>query len=1163
MVLRKHFVVPLVFFTLAAGLEAQRLFLMPGGPATNQTVSVFSADPFAFITSVQASPASLAAFSNPAGTRYFVVSGSGSDTVLVLDGATLNVLQRISLLNNGTAGAVTPDVRRLLVTAGSLFIFDITGTGTTLPNPVPVNAGTNPTDVAVSLDSTRAFVLSPTDQRLVAVDLTASNYPVVGSVSIPGASTGVAVGPNGMVYVTTVNRVYEIDPRTMTFTLTEGIGVNGKPGKLSFTPDGRYAIAVNQTPVAGNSSVLLFDLLNKTLAGSIPNFGVVLDTLLVVSNNRAFALANQNQTLYEITISPFNISVPSFGSLGTPPSLLAAAVSRELPQARFLYFATASSLYRIDLLTNDLSGQLALGLPTSRISVAGPASTGTPASFLQYNNNQTLLPAATSLPLVVRVLDSAGRPLSGVSLTWTTAAVGASIQSAMTATNAEGFAQAVVVAPSTVGTFTVNATIGTALLASFTLTVAPGTPGGGGPAGGISIVSGNGQVVREFMISPEPMVVEVKDTAGNPVASTAVEFTIAQGQGTLAPGPIGSASAGGGTSVTMLTDAQGQASVLFLASFISPGYSYSQTTVTAASGGSTVNFTITTTLATTPGGGQASDPSVVLIKPGEETRFIEGQAGQTIAGAIVVGVYVSSGPQSGQPMPGVGVRVSTGLDPARGPTASCVGGTILTDSSGTATCDLVLGPKVGQAELQVNTGGFNVKTISLTVKPGPPAQMRIVQGNNQSGDPGQRLPLALVAQVTDAGGNILEGVPVVWEVVTPGTLTLANVVTASDYLGRVSASVTLGSTPGTHQVRVRSREGSAVATFSVTVNVTVSQLVKVSGDNQTTVIHAAFGAPLVVQANDDRGRPVAGLQISFAVVSGTATLSASTATTNTQGQASVSVTAGATAGPITVRASVASFSVTFSLTSRLPGPTLSAAGFVNAAGGQTGVVPGSIVTIRGTGLAPNLRGCIEPGTIIGPLPTALAGVTVTFGSHAAPIFHVCNVGGVEQVTVQAPFELGPGTVPVRVTVDGGETLVSDVRVLYAQPGIFETVGADGRRYAVVVRPNGTFVTPSNPAQRGEVLRMYATGLGPVLPLARTNQPGVPGQMVYLPVIVGVANAGVRVVSAEYAQNMIGVYVVTFEVPSDARTGVEIPLDLVVELPDGSRAQAPGSRIAIQ
>lgn len=1163
MILQKHFASILMSLALSSLLPAQRLFLMPGGPPTNQTISVFSGDPFVFTTSLLGSPASLAAWSNPSGTRYFVVAGSGSDTVIVLDGATFNVLQRFTLLNNGTAGAVTPDGSRLLVTAGSLFIFDITGTGTTLPNPVPVSAGTSPIDVAVSLDSTRAFVLSSTDQRLVAVDLT-TNTVISPAVSVPGQSTGVAVGPNGMVYVTTVNRVYEIDPRTMTPTLPDGIALNGRPGKLAFTPDGRYAVAVNLTPVAGNSSVLLFDLSGKTLAGAIPNFGVVLDSLVVAGNNRIFALSSQNQTLYEVTISPFNITVPSFGSVGNISNVLAAAVSEELPQARFLYLATATSLYRIDLSTNELSGQLALGLPPSRISVAGPASTNPPASVLQYNNNQTLLPAATSLPLIVRVLDSAGRPVSGASVTWTTAAVGASIQSASTATNAWGFARATVVAPSTVGAFTVNATIGTALLVSFTLNVSGTAGGGGGPSGGLGIVSGNGQVVREFMISPEPMVVGLKDTAGNPVPSATVTFTIAQGQGTLTAGPIGSASAGGGTSVTMLTDANGQASVLYLASFVSPGYSYAQATITASSGSASVNFTITTTLATIPGGGMAPDPSVVLMKPPEENKVLEAQAGQTLSGAIVVAVYVAAGPQAGQPLPGVGVRASTNIeDPALGPTAFCAGGTVLTDASGSATCDLVVGPKVGQAELRVLTGGFNAKTVSLTVKPGPPSQMRMVQGNNQSGDPGQRMPLALVAQVSDAGGNILEGVPCVWEVVTAGSLTLSNVVSTSDYLGRVSAAVTLGSTPGTHQVRVRSREGSAVAVFNVTVNVTIAALVKVSGDGQLTVINTAFGAPLVVQVNDDRGRPLPNVQVNFAVVSGSATLSASTATTNTQGQASVSVTAGSSAGGITIRAGVGNLNVTFTLTSRLPGPSLTPAGFVNAAGGQAGVVPGSVVTIRGSGLAPGVRGCVEAGAIIGPLPTALAGVTVTFGAHPAPIFHVCNVSGVELVTVQAPFELGPGTVPVKVTVDGGETLVNDVQVLYAQPGIFETVGADGRRYAVVARPNGTFVTPTNPAQRGEILRMYATGLGPVLPLARTNQPGVPGQTVFLPVIVGVANAGVRVVSAEYGQNMIGVYVVTFEVPADARTGAEIPLDLLVQLPDGRTAQAPGSRIAVQ
>jgi DNA-binding beta-propeller fold protein YncE len=335
------------FLATASLLEAQTLFVMPGGPDSNRTVSIVSGEPFAYRTSYQGSHASLVALTNPAGTRYFVIAGSGTSTLTVLDGATFTVLQTFDLLNNGTAGAVTPDGRKLLVLAGSLFIFDITGTGTTLPNPLPVNAGTNPTDVAVSLDSTRAFVLSPSDQKLVAIDLATNTR--VGEVAIPGPSTGVAVGPNGMVYVTTVNRVYEVDPWRMTLTLPDGIGLNGRPSKLAFTPDGRYAVATNLTPVAGNSSVLLFDLLNKTVAATIPNFGVTLDRIFIAGPNRAFALSSDTQRIYEVTISPFNISLPSFGGIGEITNILAWRVSNELPQPGSSTCWRRLRIYRIDL----------------------------------------------------------------------------------------------------------------------------------------------------------------------------------------------------------------------------------------------------------------------------------------------------------------------------------------------------------------------------------------------------------------------------------------------------------------------------------------------------------------------------------------------------------------------------------------------------------------------------------------------------------------------------------------------------------------------------------------------------------------------------------------------------------------------------------------------
>ena len=66
--------------------------------------------------------------------------------------------------------------------------------------------------------------------------------------------------------------------------------------------------------------------------------------------------------------------------------------------------------------------------------------------------------------------------------------------------------------------------------------------------------------------------------------------------------------------------------------------------------------------------------------------------------------------------------------------------------------------------------------------------------------------------------------------------------------------------------------------------------------------------------------------------------------------------------------------------------------------------------------------------------------------------------------------------------------------------------------------------------------MLVTGLGVVFPPTDTNRAGVPGQAVASPLIVGVNDGGVRLVSAEYAVGMMGIYVVSFEVPLDTAPG---------------------------
>jgi uncharacterized protein (TIGR03437 family) len=280
----------------------------------------------------------------------------------------------------------------------------------------------------------------------------------------------------------------------------------------------------------------------------------------------------------------------------------------------------------------------------------------------------------------------------------------------------------------------------------------------------------------------------------------------------------------------------------------------------------------------------------------------------------------------------------------------------------------------------------------------------------------------------------------------------------------------------------------------------------------------------------------------------------------------VTVTAGSTPGNVTVTAQVGGFSQTFGLTVIPPGPSLTANSFVNGADFQRGAIsPCSVATIIAPGIASNVQGVVTPGGIVGPLPYLLANVKVSFNNAQAPIYNVANVNGQQQVTVQVPCDLTPGnSVPVTVSVSGGNGSIS-IPVLPASPGVFLTTMSDGQSRAVAVRPDGSFVSIENPARRGEIIRAYTTGLGPVSPSIATNSIPVPGtdSNVLGQVIVGINNAGTRLVSARLAPNLIGVYEVAFEVPSDAPAGNDVVFSVGVNLASDTQTRfSAGTRLPI-
>jgi uncharacterized protein (TIGR03437 family) len=636
-------------------------------------------------------------------------------------------------------------------------------------------------------------------------------------------------------------------------------------------------------------------------------------------------------------------------------------------------------------------------------------------------------------------------------------------------------------------------------------------------------------------------------------------FNVTTGTGTLQCANGGLFCSANGTSLSVTTDNNGMVQADYLAPPVNSFPGLEPATITATTtGGNSVTFFVTAFSA-------VRQPTIIQAPQSVLQLGVtfSGSGGQTVTGAVQVQVVDGTG----KGIPNVSLRVLNPPDPTTGPSANCANVFAMSDVNGLASCDLVLGGKVGTFQMNAEAGYFaDFGPFNLSVGPGAPAKANIVQGNNQSGKPGDILPLALLVQITDAFGNPSPNAPVTWKVLTAGALTLtAPTSTATDFNGRASTRISIGNFSGTAQVQVTS--GSASATFSVTVSVPVSGIQIVSGNSQNATVGTQFGNLLVVRVTTAQGG-VPNFPVTFAITSGVGTLSNPSATTDANGNASTNVSAGNTAGSLVITATSAGFSVTFTLTISPPGPTNVI--FLNGASLQ-GVNPpvsnvvaaGEIVTMQGNGLAPGVVGVVTATNIIGAQPLTLAGITIKFNNIPAPIFSVSNVNGVQQVTVQVPFELaGSSSATVSITTPGGGSGSFTVSVQGFAPGVFETTAFGLAHQVLAIRPDGSYVSPANPAHLGEIIIIFVTGFGQTSPPSGTNDSGIPGQSIVAPIVVGLNGGGVGVVSAESVLGMVGVYAIAIQVPSDLVPGAQVPVGVIVYDAAGNANFAQGTVMPI-
>jgi uncharacterized protein (TIGR03437 family) len=221
-------------------------------------------------------------------------------------------------------------------------------------------------------------------------------------------------------------------------------------------------------------------------------------------------------------------------------------------------------------------------------------------------------------------------------------------------------------------------------------------------------------------------------------------------------------------------------------------------------------------------------------------------------------------------------------------------------------------------------------------------------------------------------------------------------------------------------------------------------------------------------------------------------------------------------------------------------PLLTAGGIAHAASFESGVpiAPGSLITLYGakladaTGLAAGL-----------PLPASLNGTEVSLGNRPLPLLFTSD----GQLNAQIPYDV-PVDTQHQILVKRGETIAVPemLNVAAAQPGVF-TKAQNGSGQGVIVKQDGvTLAEPGTPANRGEVVIVYCSGLGPVLPavVAGRPSPSSPLSSVVNPVTVTIGGQEAQVQFAGLAPGFSGLYQINVLVPAASETGdaVEVILE---------------------
>jgi uncharacterized protein (TIGR03437 family) len=207
-----------------------------------------------------------------------------------------------------------------------------------------------------------------------------------------------------------------------------------------------------------------------------------------------------------------------------------------------------------------------------------------------------------------------------------------------------------------------------------------------------------------------------------------------------------------------------------------------------------------------------------------------------------------------------------------------------------------------------------------------------------------------------------------------------------------------------------------------------------------------------------------------------------------------------------------------------------------------------------------------PGTITnGVVTSTLAEVQVLFDNIPAPILYAGPGGGQDQINVVVPYGLGGRqSTSVVVSYRGARSTPITYQVSDASPGVF-TIPSGGSGQGAILNQNNSVNSSTNPARRGQVIQIYATGEGSVVPAVAdgTVIPGVASEL-RRPTLPVQVRLGDTTLAPEYAGSapgsVSGAFQVNVRIPDNfpVTATQNVPITILV----GTNASQTGVTVAV-